>query len=161
MGLSRQEYWSGLSFPSARDLPSPGIKPSPPALQADSFLSEPSGKTPWDSCPLCCPGHSPRPAPQGHTPTMANRAHRWPLLSTSPAFLGTGTQPSSPPPLPDSLLPSWWAVGGNTPRREISLICSKIQTIKNFYSCFGNWSLKEGNMSTLRTEIYLGILHSS
>ena len=32
MGLSRQEYWSGLPFPSPRDLPNPGIKPGSPAL---------------------------------------------------------------------------------------------------------------------------------
>ena len=41
MGFSRQGHWSGLPFPSPRDLPDPGIKPKPPALQADSFLSEP------------------------------------------------------------------------------------------------------------------------
>ena len=33
----RQEYWSGLSFPSLRDLPNPGIEPASPALQADSL----------------------------------------------------------------------------------------------------------------------------
>ena len=36
MGLSRQEYWSGLLFPSLEDLPHPGIEPRSPALQADS-----------------------------------------------------------------------------------------------------------------------------
>ena len=44
MGFPRQEYWSGLSFPSPGDLPNPGIEPSSPALQADSLLSEPPGK---------------------------------------------------------------------------------------------------------------------
>ena len=39
MGFSRQEYWSGLPFPSPGDLPSPGIEPRSPALQADSFMS--------------------------------------------------------------------------------------------------------------------------
>ena len=34
MGFSRQEYWSGLPFPSPGDLPDPGIKPGSPALQA-------------------------------------------------------------------------------------------------------------------------------
>ena len=43
MGFSRQEYWSGLPFPSPGDLPDPGIKPSSPTLQADSLLSEPPG----------------------------------------------------------------------------------------------------------------------
>ena len=42
--FSRQEYWSGLPFPSAGDLPDPGIEPGSPALLADSFLSEPPGK---------------------------------------------------------------------------------------------------------------------
>ena len=32
MGFSRQEYWSGLSFPSPGDLPDPGIEPGSPAL---------------------------------------------------------------------------------------------------------------------------------
>ena len=39
--LSRQEYWSGLPFPSPRDLSDPGITPESPALQADSLPSEP------------------------------------------------------------------------------------------------------------------------
>ena len=44
MGFSRQEYWSGLSFPSPADLPDPGIKTQSPALQMDSLPSEPPGK---------------------------------------------------------------------------------------------------------------------
>ena len=44
MGFSRQEYWSGLPFPSPGDIPDPGIKPVSPALQADSLPSEPPGK---------------------------------------------------------------------------------------------------------------------
>ena len=44
MGFSRQEYWSGLPFPSPGDLPNPGIKPGSPALQADTLSSEPPGK---------------------------------------------------------------------------------------------------------------------
>ena len=45
MGFSRQEYWSGLPFPSPGDLPNPGIEPRSPALQADSLPSEPQGKS--------------------------------------------------------------------------------------------------------------------
>ena len=45
MECSRQEYWSGLPFPSAGDLPDPGIKSTSPALQAYSLLFEPSGKS--------------------------------------------------------------------------------------------------------------------
>ena len=44
MGFSRQEYWSGLPFPSPGDLPDPGIKPGSPALRADALPSEAPGK---------------------------------------------------------------------------------------------------------------------
>ena len=44
MGFSRQEYWSGLPFPSPGDLPNPGIEPGSPALEADALTSEPPGK---------------------------------------------------------------------------------------------------------------------
>ena len=46
MGFSRQEYWSGLPFPSPGDLPDPGIEPRSPAFQADALTSEPPGKSP-------------------------------------------------------------------------------------------------------------------
>ena len=45
MGFPRQEYWSGLSFPSPGDLPDSGIKPKSPALQADSLPPEPPEKS--------------------------------------------------------------------------------------------------------------------
>ena len=44
MEFSRQEYWSGQPFPSPGDLPNPGIEPKSPAVQVDSFSSEPPGK---------------------------------------------------------------------------------------------------------------------
>ena len=43
MGFSRQEYWSGLPFPSPGNLPDPGIKPKSPTLQADALTSESPG----------------------------------------------------------------------------------------------------------------------
>ena len=43
MESSRQEYWSGLPFPSPEDLPNPGIKPESPTLQADALPSETPG----------------------------------------------------------------------------------------------------------------------
>ena len=51
MGSSRQEYWSGLPFPSPGDLPNPGIECGSPALQADALTSKPPGK------PLCYEVH--------------------------------------------------------------------------------------------------------
>ena len=44
MEFSRQEYWSGLPFPSPGDLPNPGIEPRFPALQTDALLPELPGK---------------------------------------------------------------------------------------------------------------------
>ena len=45
IGFSRQEYWSGLPFPSPGSLPNPGIEPRSPSLQGDSLLSEPPGSS--------------------------------------------------------------------------------------------------------------------
>ena len=45
MEFSRQEYWSGLPFPSPEDLPNPGIELGSPILQADALTYEPPGKT--------------------------------------------------------------------------------------------------------------------
>ena len=44
MGFSRQEYWSGLTFPSPGDLPDPGIESRSPTLPADALTSEPPEK---------------------------------------------------------------------------------------------------------------------
>ena len=44
MGFFRQEYWSGLPFPSPEEFPNPGIKPESPALQEDSLPTELPGK---------------------------------------------------------------------------------------------------------------------
>ena len=44
MGFSKQEYWSGLPFPSSGYLSDPGVEPRSPALQADSLPSETPGK---------------------------------------------------------------------------------------------------------------------
>ena len=52
-GISRQEYWSGLPFPSPGDLPNPGIEPRSPAVQADSLPSAPPGK-PRTTAPSHC-----------------------------------------------------------------------------------------------------------
>ena len=45
MGLPRQEYWSGLPFPSPGYLPNPGIEPASPALKADSLPLSQGGNT--------------------------------------------------------------------------------------------------------------------
>ena len=45
MGFPRQEYWSGVPFPSPGDLPNPGIKPPSPASAGGFFITEPLGKS--------------------------------------------------------------------------------------------------------------------
>ena len=55
MGFSRQEYWSGLPFPSLGELPNPGIEPRSPTLQADALPSETPEKP--DQGTNLCPLH--------------------------------------------------------------------------------------------------------
>ena len=45
VGFPRQEYWSGLPFPSPGDLPDPGIEPVSPALASGFFTTEPPGNS--------------------------------------------------------------------------------------------------------------------
>ena len=45
MGFSRQEYWSGLPFPSSGGLPGSGIEPMSPALAGGFFTTKPPGKS--------------------------------------------------------------------------------------------------------------------
>ena len=56
MGCPRQEYWSGVPFPSPGDLSHPGIEPRSSALQADFFFlpTELQGKPKENSSFLCC-----------------------------------------------------------------------------------------------------------
>ena len=44
MGFSRQEYWTGLAFPSSGDLPDPDIEPVSPELAGGFFTTDPPGK---------------------------------------------------------------------------------------------------------------------
>ena len=62
MGFSRQEYWSGLPFPSPGDLPNPGIEPVSPALRTDTLPSEPPGKPKEEEA-----GNKPRVGINRHT----------------------------------------------------------------------------------------------
>ena len=48
MEFCRQEYWSGLPFPSTGDLSNPGIEPGSPAVYTDALPSEPPEKPPID-----------------------------------------------------------------------------------------------------------------
>ena len=95
MEFSRQEYWSGLLFPSPGDLPNPGIKPRFPALQADSLLSEPPGKlhqfsSVAQSCPTLCD-------PMNHgTPGLPVHHQLLEFTQTHVHQVGDAIQPSHP-----------------------------------------------------------------
>ena len=54
VGFFRQEYWSGLPFPSQGDLPNPEIELEPPVLQADSLLSDTWNQLLNTASPLTC-----------------------------------------------------------------------------------------------------------
>ena len=61
MEFPRQEYWSGLPFPSPENLSDPGIETGSSALQADSLPSEPPGKpTDLFGDVFCCISESKR-----------------------------------------------------------------------------------------------------
>ena len=56
MGFPRQEYWSGLPFPSPGNLPHPGIEPVSPALTGTLITTEPPEKPLWlRRCPQITP----------------------------------------------------------------------------------------------------------
>ena len=94
MGFSRQEYWSGLPFPSPRlDLPDPEIKPVSPALQADSLpnhlgsliTSYAAAAKSLQSCPtLCDPTDGSPPGSPGPGILQA-RTLEWVAISFSNA----------------------------------------------------------------------------
>ena len=71
VGVSRQEYWSGLPLLSPGDLPNPGIEPRSPALLADALPSEPLGEPQGTAPPppkksdygQSCDGNQAAPAP--------------------------------------------------------------------------------------------------
>ena len=105
MGFSRQEYWSGLLFPSAGDLPDPGIEPRSPALQADYLPAEPSFSSVQFSsvsqlCPtLCEPMNRSRPGLPVH--------HQLPGFTQTHAHrIGDAIQPSHPLSSPSPPAPS-------------------------------------------------------
>ena len=97
MGFSRQEYWSGLPFPSPGDLPNPGIEPRSPTLQADALPSEPPGNPTLKliQCPRICLGVLvSSPLFEDLVPAF-QRAHRTNLESAPTESPGTQRMPSN------------------------------------------------------------------
>ena len=110
MGFSRQEYWSGLPFPSPGDLPDPGIEPGSPALEAGALTSEPPETTQFckaiqfssvaQSCPtLSDPmNHSTPDLPVHHQPPGFTQTH---VHQVSDAIQPSHPLSSSSPPAPN------------------------------------------------------------
>ena len=99
MGFPRQEYWSGLPFPSPGNLPNPGIEPRSLALQANSLLFQPRGK-PSQSCLTLC---NPRDCTvhgvlQARTLKWVAFSFSW--RSSQPRDRTRGTPPLPPPGAP-------------------------------------------------------------
>ena len=102
MELSRQEYWSGLPFPSPEELPNPGIGPWSPASQADSLPFEPQGSRdqgllqtkPPNSHQPCrgCAGLHPVEFLPYQLPPSTRPGH--PLFSEPTHLLSTGGPPT-------------------------------------------------------------------
>ena len=98
MGFPRQEYWSGLPFPSLGDFPNAGIEPTPPAspaLQADSLVP---GEAP--SLPLLLSISPPEgPASALGTP---------PFSGASSLLVTVAPPPALPLTLPPRPSPCFW-----------------------------------------------------
>ena len=89
MEFCRQEYWSGLPFPTPEDLPNPGIEPTSlasPVLAGGFFTSVPPGKPQWIL--------SRSKGPTGHE-TLGDTEYQWGLHGPSP--LGYGRSVASGP----------------------------------------------------------------
>ena len=86
MGFPRQEYWSGLPFPSPGDLPDPGIEAGSPALQAEALPSKPSGELCGESTMRKTQTHISAPPPASSVALLRLHDHSEPasFLSSTP-----------------------------------------------------------------------------
>ena len=94
MGFSRQEYWSGLPWPTSGDLPNPGIESTSPSLWKDSLPSETPGKLKNTGDPGIEPGS---PAVQADSLPLSCRGRPqvpWMVPNSSPSTVAI----VSPPP---------------------------------------------------------------
>ena len=121
MGFSRQEYWSGLPFPSPGDLPNPGTEPRSPALKADALPSEPPGKRAKEMPGLLG-------APQGREVTAAGAAS--PVQGTR-TYGGQQLKVFT-----EALLPVWEVVFWDCPAYHLQLKCNNGFHWQWFKKCF-------------------------
>ena len=122
MGFSRQQYWSGLPFPSPGDLPDPGIEPGSPALQTDCVLSEPPGKPHSRERILAIPTREEKYPLVGEEPSQGERGTALPggevaAVQRKPLSLHVQQDSSlseagkMQPTVQHLLGPSWFSVG--------------------------------------------------
>ena len=92
IGFSRQQYWSGLPFPSPGDPPNPGTEPGSPELEADALTSEPPEKPhaaaaakSLQSCPTLCDPTDGSPPGSAVPGILQARTLEWVAISFSNA----------------------------------------------------------------------------
>ena len=96
MGFSRQEYWSGLPFPSPEDFPYPGIKPMSPCWQVDSLslshlgslsvIHAAAAAKSLQSCPTLCDPRDGSPPGSPVPGILQGRTLEWVAISVSNAW---------------------------------------------------------------------------
>ena len=121
MEFCRQEYWSGLPFPSPGDLLNPGIEHKFPALQADSLPSEPPGKS------MSTVYSQLREFKMGKQWLLIKHPGIWDTRDDCPAFPGSL----------ENLIFIWWVKA--FPGCKIDALTMKKKMVKNKYAF--TWSM--------------------
>ena len=86
MEFFRQDYWSGLLFPSPGDLPDPGIQPGSPTLQSAALPSEPPVAVKSLQCPTLCDPRDGSPPGSAIPGMLQARTLEWVAISFSNAW---------------------------------------------------------------------------
>ena len=150
MRFPRQEYWSGLPFPSPRDLPDPGIKPRSPVWQVDSLpvshLGSPYSHNAW----FKTKGRREETQSSNWTCT-SNLLRSSGVFSLNPQCVWWHTQfcsllPSYAPWLPPPLLNWLWAeLQGPANFLKISVIAQNCMNLTTKYNYLQNWDFSFGH----------------
>ena len=147
MGFSRQEYWSGLPFPSPGDFPNPGIEPGSPTLQAEALSSEPPGRPyhylwsllklmsiesgmPYNHLIFCCPVAScPQSFPASGSFLMSQ------LFSLVGQTIGASASASVLPMSMQDSFPSAWTGWISLQSKGLSRVFSNTTVQKHQFFC--------------------------
>ena len=109
MGFSRQEYWSGLPFPSQGDLPDPGIKPTSPVNPSFQYCSVQFSSVAQSCLTLCDPmSHSTPGLPVHHQLPEFTQTHiHWVSDAIQPSHPLSSPSPPAPDPSQHQSLFQW------------------------------------------------------